>query len=527
MFSAEEQVLKRPVPWFEILAGAICALWATAAWITVIPNQDMLVDASQVQRLLQDPQIVLAFPGQKHGGVLEYPYLLLSELIAPGNFYLHTALRIVFAFLTGFFTARLFLRLFPGFPRWSFLAVMAVGPTIMHGLSGPPENKVGVWWLVGNYDLSWLLVTAGALVLVGPNTRPFSKPSNGRVVVAGLLVGLGIYEHPMILLLVAPLGVLTILRRPIALRQLLLVAIGLVIGVVPLGVSYFINAGITKWDPSHFPVFDPNLALAVLGLNSNTDYFTSLLPYAIGLSTTSEFLNPRQQSLVILVLLIWVGLALIIGGYRWIRYRSQPSAGFAVAASWMVAALAMIAFSTVVNPVWFYAAGLAILLWLSVGALPGLFAHRMIGTVLAVVVIAVIAVSTWTHNVAWYSEFTTRGQDKLEYMHTQKGLADTLLAGGVKNLYGSYYDVIPIGYASGGDLRFITNTYNRFPLSEVELASGELEVAVNTKPTDGWGDESLLAARENCVPTMKFIRYQDFEYEAFTCRSDFFTEFVK
>lgn len=64
---------RRTAPLFELAAGAACAAWAFAAWLTVVPNQDMLADGVQVQRLLQDPRIVLAFPGQKHGGVLEYP----------------------------------------------------------------------------------------------------------------------------------------------------------------------------------------------------------------------------------------------------------------------------------------------------------------------------------------------------------------------------------------------------------------------------------------------------------------------
>ena len=89
------------------------------AWLTVIPNQDLLADGIQVQSLIQDPRIVLSFPGQKHGGIIEYPVNILAEWVAPGNYFLHSAIRPVFAFLTGFFAARLYLCFFldRGMPR--------------------------------------------------------------------------------------------------------------------------------------------------------------------------------------------------------------------------------------------------------------------------------------------------------------------------------------------------------------------------------------------------------------------------
>ena len=63
---------------FPLTSGLICFLWAFLAWLTVIPNQDILADGIQAQSVLTDPRIVLAFPGQKHGGPLEYPATLLA-----------------------------------------------------------------------------------------------------------------------------------------------------------------------------------------------------------------------------------------------------------------------------------------------------------------------------------------------------------------------------------------------------------------------------------------------------------------
>ncbi|MDQ1308393.1 MAG: hypothetical protein QG671_4227 [Actinomycetota bacterium] len=514
---------RRTFPWFESAAGALCAAWAFAAWLTVIPNQDMLVDGTQVQRVLQDPQVVLAFPGQKHGGVLEYPYLLLSEALAPGNTYAHTALRIAFAFLTGFIVARLFLRLFPGFPRWAFLGIIAVGPSMIHGLAGPPDNPVAVWWLVGNYDLAWLLVAAGALVLAGPGQLDGPGPTTRRALAAGLLVGLGIYAHPMILLLVAPLGVLVLLRRPAAIRKVLWVGAAVAVGMIPLGISYFIYADLTTWDPSHFPVFDPNAARAVLGLNPDVGYVTSLLPLALGFSTTPDIASPALQGVVVLAVLAVALVVVALGAWRSIVNRAWPGPGFAVAATWLTLALSLVVFSTMVNPVWLYATGLAVLLWLTVGALPGLVPLKHLGSVAAVAAIVVAGLSTWTHNYYWYSQFPSRVVAKADYMRSQENLAQALEGAGVRMLYGSYYDVIPIGYASGSRLHYVTSTYNRFRLTTEEASADRIEVAVNTLPPETWGVEALAAVRAACTPTGTDITYEEYAYSVFSCPRSFFT----
>jgi hypothetical protein len=514
---------RRQWPWFESAAGAICAAWAFAAWLTVIPNQDMLVDGVQVQRLLQDPQIVLAFPGQKHGGVLEYPYLLLSEALAPGNTYAHTALRIVFAFLTGFLVARLFVRLFAGFPRWALLGIIAVGPSAIHGLSGPPGNPVGVWWLIANYDMSWLLVLGGAVVLCGPRGAGPVPPSALRAAVAGLLIGLGVYEQPTILVLAVPLGVLVHLRHPAALPRILWVGAGIALGMIPLAISYFVYAGVTTtWDPSHFPVFDPDVAQAVLGLDPASSYETRLLPLALGFTTTPDVLGTTGQALVVLVILVTSLIVGAIGAWRAVREHRWPAPGVAIALTWLAVAAALVVFSTMLTPIWLYATGLAVILWLSIGALPGVLPWRRVGTALAALVIALVAVSTVAHNHYWYSQVPDRVSAKADYMRTQRMLALALENAGVTMLYGSYYDVIPIGYASGSRLRFVTSTYNRFRLSPEELEPERLVVAVNARPPEAWGQEALAAVQEQCAPAGPTVTFEDYAYAVVSCPRAFF-----
>ncbi|CAB4936565.1 MAG: hypothetical protein F2836_04975 [Actinobacteria bacterium] len=507
--------------WFPLAAGGICFAWALAGWLTVIPNQDMLADSIQVQSLLHDPRIVLAFPGQKHGGPLEYPVLLISEAIAPGNFYLHTVLRVFFAFLTGFFTAKLYLTLLPNARRWSFLAAIAVGPTIIHGLLGPTGNTVGVWWLQPNWDMAWLFVTSGAYVVARRLVRSeASAPGKSRALtlgVGGLLIGLGFYAHPAISILIVPLITLVAVRCRASLRDYGAVAAGAAIGALPAAVSYVVNAGINTWDPSHGVIVNIPLYGAALGINGLPDYILTLLPYSLGLAPSGSFIPPVGQSMLMWIFIPAVIAASAVGVDRALRGKRRPTPGSAIALSWLAAVVTMVVFSTLIDPVWIYASGLSILFWISVGAMPTMFARRWAGGLATGAVLLVVAGSTLTHNFDWYSQFSTRVVAKQAYMEDQMALADAIEEAGAEYIYGSYYNVIPVGYASGYRLRTITNRYNRFPLTADELSRGQITVAVDMAPKDAWGVDALAVAQSSCTKATAVSDAAIGSYAIFEC----------
>ena len=359
--------------WFPISSGLLCFAWAFMAWLTVIPNQDLLADGIQVQSLLQDPRVVLSFPGQKHGGVIEYPFNILAEWIDPGNYFLHSAIRPIFAFLTGFFAARLYLTFFAKAPRWSFLLAVAVGPTVLHGLAGPEGNPVGVWWLNANYDLAWLFVILGFWLLgreVTPAPFPSSKvPRSWMFLVSGVVIGLGFYQQPTSIMLIIPMAVLFLLRFRIELRQLLILLFGGAIGILPSIFSYFF-APVTTWNPSHFPVFQPQLAIASLGLDGIPNYVVALLPSALGFGPAATSAAARLQTIVTALFLAVMLVCAAIGIVAAIRRRGRVTDGAAIAVTWLAVAAGIILFGIFVDPVWFYSAHLAIILWMTIGLIP-------------------------------------------------------------------------------------------------------------------------------------------------------------
>lgn len=485
--------------WVEVTAGAFCFAWAFIAWLTVIPNQDILVDGIQAQSLIAEPRLVLAFPGQKHGGPLEYPVTVLAEGLAPGNYFANAAVRPLLAFLTGFLVARLFLRLFPAAPRWSLLAAIAVGPTIIHGKLGPQDNPVGVWWLQPNWDMAWLLVTGGALAIAG---LPGSRGPMRRALLGGLLVGLGFWAHPAIVLLIVPLAALVILVARPRIHLLAVGVLGAVAGVVPAAVSYVVNARVNTWDPSHgaFIALDyyRDMGSAVFGLNGIPDYMFALLPYGLGLAPSNAFLSGPFQSTIVwfMVVIIMItaaaSIAAAVHRKRWLSLRGS------VATAWVIAMGTMMAFITFIDPVWIYSSGLAVLFWLSVGVLPDLIGHRVGGVLVTIGVLALAAVSTASHNADYLTSLPERFEEKVDVQERNKALAERLLANDVDVVFGSYYDAVPIGYASGQRLRTVTTTYNRFPLTAAESAAPFLRVAVDAQPTDGWGEDALRRVRAAC-----------------------------
>ena len=484
-----------------VIGGTICSLWAALGWLSVFPNQDILADAVQVQSLLEDPRVVLSFPGQKHGGPLEYPLLLLAELLAPGNYWLHSAPRPVFAFLTGFSTVLLFRRLFPGARAWTLLLAMLVGPSAIHGMLGPESNPVGVWWLQPNWDMAWLLVLVGAILVASSLARsPDSLRSEWQSFAGGVIVGLGIFAHPAIALLVLPLAILVFLRMGCRARLVLLSMLGAAIGLLPAGVSYVINSGsINTWDPSHGPVVNLPLYLEALGLSGSNNYFNTLLPYSLGLVPESLLTPPIVQSVLMWSFFVSVIAGTAIALDRRISRSLPLSVLGQLAVTWLVAMAGIVIFSTVVDPVWIYATSLAPLLWLTLGALPESFTPRRLGTVLALLIIALIATSTALHNASYLGGLPRNTADKQQELRDLAVASERLVKADVDVIFGSYYDAMPLGYASSGDLRVVTNTYNRFPIDESENLPKVLSVAINAEPTGDWGTAALEYTYANCA----------------------------
>ncbi len=501
--------------WFPVTAGAMCLLWALAGWLTVIPDADRLADGIQVQSLLRSPHLVLAFPGQTHGGVLEYPILLLAEWLAPGNYFAHSAARVVLAFFTGFFAARLFLRLFPAAPRWSFLAAVAAGPYVMHTMTGPQNNPVGVMWIHANYPQSWLLVTMGVSLLADAVAR--TEPVRAwRLLLPGLLIGLGVYEQPGVLVLAIPLIVVLMLAFPQRVRVWVIAASGSVVGAALMVASFLLHHRQSVYNPAHLPVPNPSGTLEVLGLDGIPSYVTAILPAALGFAPLDGSPIQRVAAVLVPVFVVAILVTAVVSGVRSWRGRKASSA-FMISIAWVIAMLGMVAMSWTLSPVWFYGACLGVLLWLTIGVLPDLL-PRPAGAIAAGACVLLLAVSTLAQSIPWYRDAPARVSAKVERMQDMGGLADALVDGGATNVFGSYHDVLPLAYAAGGRLHPSAIYYDRFPLAPD--AADTQHVFVNLQPTEYHGDDALALVLEECIDQEQVVTTGGYEYGLFACPVD-------
>jgi hypothetical protein len=258
---------------------------------------------------------------------------------------------------------------------------------------------------------------------------------------------------------------------------------------------------VNTWDPSHPPVINPDLIVSNLGLDGIPTYFAALLPYSLGLAPSESSQISLIQSAITWVVIIVIAGSAAVGSAMAIRARCRPGTGTAIAVAWVGAISSIVAFGVVVDPVWFYGAGLAVLLWISFGVLPSVIRPRSLALTTTVVALGIIGSSTLAHNFYWWQELPDRYLAKVEFLDSQQQIADQLRAFDVEFVYGSYYDVLPVVYGSAGDLYPVTSTYNRFPMDQTQVGEPRsVVVAVDENPgEDIWAIDALTRVESDCT----------------------------
>jgi hypothetical protein len=298
-------------------------------------------------------------------------------------------------------------------------------------------------------------------------------------------------------------------------RDLFVLVLGFGLGIIPALVSYFFFTGNNTWDPSRVPFFVREFYLEALGLSGIPDYISAVLPYGLGLPTSQTVFSGDAQSILTWVLVSAFTITSVVGWIRALIARVWPEPLVIVATAWLSAVFAVMLFVTFVDTVWFYATSLAILFWITIGSLPTVIKPRALAVSLTCVLLAVEGVSMITQNWNYLPNLEKNIAAKSEYQNQIKETSSFLTQNGVEVIFGSYLDVIPISYGSSYELRPISIRYNRFPLTPVE-ASKNYTIAVKTKATDQWGEESLALVDTKCVPQGQ-LTSNDVEFSLYKC----------
>ena len=490
-------------------------LWSTYAYLTIRIDGDMVAEAIQVQHWLQSPFWVLSYPGQLHGGILEYPLIMVAETLSPGNVYGWTLIRVLYVPVVGLLMCQVFRLTFPGRSLWSFALAAAAGPAVLHSML----------MIKDLYALSWLLAAAGVYLAYrqfAGGTRP------GLLILGGFLVGLGVYEHATSALFSIPLLAAAAVRWVVPGRHWVRLAIGIGLGLVPLAMALTLQPGKhVVYSPAHASLPDVGGALGVSA--APTAWAQAIIPNGWGFQHTdlnTLALPPVPQLALnswlagLLVIAIVIAVPALVGA---LRGRSQSPLAF-VAVMWGTAVLVVIGLITVVRPVFFYGTPLAFLVWMTVGALPFMF-RRWVGITAAAIIIGLMAMNSAGSVLAGQPRFLEAAHFKLWKAKEIKEVADAIADTGVQYIYGDYWEVLPIAYASAGRLYPLTPIDSRFAIPDNARAQGAIVVAVPSGYTalpiglDRWGmaGEALATMSADCQPVSELAAAMPEGVQAFRC----------
>ena len=432
----------------------ILAAWSGLSYVVIRVDSDILAEAIQVQRWLADPFVVLSYPGQLYGGVLEYPFIALAESAFPGQIYAFTALRILYLPIVGVLTVYATSLLFPAWRLWPFIPAVLVGPAVLHSMMAIKDL----------YPFSWLLGMIGVAITYS-RWRSGMRP--GWLLVGGALLGLAIYQHPTASLLVVPLAVAGVARwRPRGGRLWTWVAGG-VLGLAPLVLARFGQGDVyVAYSPGREGI--PNVAGA-FGLDGAT-WSTAIVPNGWGVQYTdlNSFALPTWlQVIVNVAVVVFIGYYLVVTlrGLVSRRLLDEPSDAQVVAAMWSAAAVVVVAIVIAVPPVFFYGAALAVPVWITLaGAINALWGRP--GLVLAIAVMVIAGITSVGSVLAWNPALPGAVGFKNKQADQVAEVAMRIHEAGIDVVFGDYWETLPIAYASAGNVSAVTIPVSRFPFTD-------------------------------------------------------------
>jgi hypothetical protein len=461
--------------------------WSGYAYTVVRVNADILAEAIQVQQWLADPFWVVSYPGQVHGGIVEYPLIALAETLAPGNVYVLTLVRILYIPLVGVLLASCVSMARPQRSLWPFAIAAAVGPAVLHGFR----------MISDIYPSAWLLSALGLWLVF--------RWSSGRtqriawLVAGGVLIGLGIYQHASAAVLSIPLFVFACVQWRVRVRQGLWVVAGIVLGLIPMGLAMFAQPGKdVVYRPERSGLPD---VLGALGLDrGELGWRDAMLPNGLGVAhADSTFLDLgwgvqwwiNLIAVVFLLAVVVVGVLLRRSALGWM---------------WLAALAVVVGLVVFVPPIWYYGTPIGFLLWFSVGFVPVLFPRSAEWVVIGVVM-AISAGFSFAQVWNSHPRFVTGAQVKAEQVAEVGEVASAISKAGVEYVFGDYWEVLPIAYASSMSVHPISYNFNRFPLDPAEVGE-EIVVAVTPGTIalpfgrDSWSlsADALALVDEVCTP---------------------------
>ena len=499
-----------------VIVFFILFAWSLLSYLVIRVDSDIVAEAIQVQLWLEKPFLVLSYPGQLYGGVLEYPLIAAAELLAPGQVYALTAVRVFYLPLVGVLAVYATHLLFPHLRLWPFIPAVAAGPAVLHSMMAIKDL----------YPLSWLLAMVGiALTFRQWNSRG----GVGLSMVGAVLVGLSIYQHPTTSLLALPLAVAGFVRWWPRGKALWWWIAGVVIGLLPLVVARFGQGEqFVSYQPERTGL--PNFAGA-LGF-SEQGWPPAIVPHGWGVQNTdlNVWAFPSLMQIVVnAAISVFLVLCVIVVMRTVVRRQcgAQDSPLVVVATMWASALVVVFAIVLVVPPVFFYGAALAVPVWITlvvgINKVAGVWGRA---AAYAIVVLAAITSlgSVFALNPALPGAVGFKNAQAAQI----RQIAQDISQADIRIIFGDYWETLPIAYASSGDIRAVTIPVSRFAIPDD--VTGVIRVAVPTGYTalppglDRWANarDAVGFVDAQCVRLPQDVVVDPYPIRTYECPVEIF-----
>lgn len=446
--------------------------WSGYAYATERVNGDIVAEVIQVQRWLREPFWVLSYPGQLHGGILEYPLIALAETLTPGNPYGFTFIRMAYIPIAAVLILMSVRRAFPAMNMWPFVIAAAAGPAVMHGFR----------MISDIYPFAWLIGAMGVFLLYRALAEEKGK---WAFAVSGVLLGLSVYEHASSIAFLLPMVVAGLYLYGTHWRLILYLVAGGLLGLIPMALAQFAQPDAwVVYQPAE-PGF-PDL-LAIFGFKGAA-WEGAMFPNGIGIQHVDQTLLgiPRNAQMAVNAMFLIGIIGVSVKGIGLLpRYGREINVYQYVGLLWLFGILSVIILGSVVSPIWYYGTGLGFLVWISVALLwPQLMATKLglarlviVALVGWIAVMFALSLGALANKEPLFLEGARFKAGNVQWMQ-ETGRAIELA--GVKYLYGAYWEILPIAYSTNGAVIPITYNFDRFEVPEGVTADSVVTVAVST-----------------------------------------------
>ena len=479
---------------FLPLCYSIGLFQALLCWLTLTPSADSLAEDITLEIQGKGGGFPLIYPGQRHGGALEYILKFIVHRLFGINFFSPDSFRVFLAGATIVLLGMIATEFFGTQGRYWFLVASFLSPALL---------RVN-WLMPGGYVSSWVFAMISILIFL-------KRQSKGSYLLVGFFAGWAIYQQPTSLIFMVAL-IPMILKKLSTRESSKYIVFNIALGLIT-PISFFAFAYATAKNVVYSPFTTTHLqisrALRALGIFNSNPSNPSTLANVVGFQNGPWALNPLDQAVLISSLLVTVYLS--------IKTNIKPRIR-AIAKSWLIGTTLLSIYSIFVpTPSWFYGVAFTFF-FILVTTSCLMFLNRNVKTILITMLISlfIFVPSVPNYNI---SQLRSQYHMKVHSQFIAQSQVRYLQSNKYQFVVGDYWQVYPLMYLSDSNLVAIPITFNRFKSFVSVSLSNENNYKVAFL-AGGPGEVSRIVEKtlaQSCTNSSKALNLEGIALETFYC----------